>query len=147
MVMKDIKINIVGYWADNVKRDIPKCKGIYFVLARKNSDNRLLYIGKAKDEDINARLANHERHDDFIRSCKDGEGIYYAYAEVDKADIDIVENALIYVEEPPLNTELKDRFNYGEVHIETYGYNDILQHKKYSIRCPGEYIEEEVEED
>lgn len=145
--MKSIKINIEGYWNDDVRYDLPRYKGIYFVLARRGNNNRLLYIGKAKDEDINARLANHERHDDFIRSCKDGEGIYYAYAEVDKADIDIVENALIYAEEPPLNTELKDRFNYGEVHIETYGYNDILQHKKYSIRCPGEYIEEEVEED
>ena len=126
-------VTIEGYYADEVRKNLPHSCGIYFVLASRNGNYRLLYIGKAKEETINQRVINHERHDDFVNSCCDGESLFYAWAELDNDSIDIVENALIYSEKPPLNTELVNQFNYVATEIETSGYNSFLNHRNFLL--------------
>ena len=58
----------------------------------------------------------------------------YAIAEVDKDDLDLVENALVYAQQPPLNDRFKDKFNYpmAEFHIE--GRCALMKHKDFTIR-------------
>ncbi len=140
--MATYKLFIEGYWADQNKNGLPKYSGIYFVYRCVYNPTlnhidikELIYIGKTEQEKgINSRIANHEKRDQFLRSCHEGETICYACAQLEEDDLAIVENAFVYAEQPPLNDKLKDHFNYGNVMINTTGYNDNLKHSYFCIK-------------
>lgn len=139
--MAEYNIHIEGYWSDENRSGLPDKHGIYFVYRGVPNGNtsadmkELIYIGKADDETFKERhyKKEHERHQDFLNCCASGEKVYYAYAEVENRNINAIENAFIYVEKPRLNKELKYDYKYGDITIQTTGYNTCMEHTYFLI--------------
>lgn len=136
--MKRFNIYFKGYRRDIKKSTLPDYSGIYFVYrATYNEANKtvslkeLIYIGQAKD--LNQRLNNHEKYDDFLAQLKEGEIICYSYAAVDMQDLDIVEKALVYVQQPPLNTDLTKSYNHDAASFLIEGHCALLKHNEFSF--------------
>lgn len=107
---------------------IPKVHGIYAAFAgviyenNKCGINRLIYIGKADAGDtVQSRIDDHINDRDESDSgkqsywerqyCEKDEVILYAYAEYDEDDLEDVEKALIFKNQPLANIYHKDRYN------------------------------------
>ena len=152
--MATFELNTEGYWLDNNRDYMPNYSGIYFVCrgiyntAPNTFDvNELLYIGKSEQEGgIRGRLANHEKRPQFQAACLENESICYACAELDEASLDIVENALVYAEQPILNDHLKDHFNYDEAIVKIGGNNVGLEHPWLFVKNDDIADIEEVDE-
>lgn len=121
--MKTINLEVEGCWAR--KEDLPDYHGIYFVYrasnVRPNTNGvfsatleELIYIGKADKQTIKGRHRNHERQPDFDAALLDGESLWYLTAEVALADIDRVENGLIFKRQPRLNDVLTESFKHPD---------------------------------
>ena len=127
-----------GFWREIHKAGIPKKSGIYMVYRctyntkTKTVDPKdIIYIGQA--EDGNDRVGKHEKLPDFKRELKEGEELCYSFAEVDKKDLDIVENALIFMQKPNVNDYLKDSYNHEDASFEIKGYTNCLKLTEFSI--------------
>ncbi len=136
--MKKYNITFLGYRRDVNASTLPTSSGIYMVyrcVYNKESNTvelkELFYIGQAFD--LNHEINYHARHKEFLAQAKEGEQICYAYARVDKADLDIVENALIFAQKPRLNNNLKDHFNHEASQFQIEGRCGLLKHTNYSI--------------
>lgn len=136
--MKKYNILFRGYRRDCNKAGLPTYSGIYIVYRctfnkekQTVSLKELLYIGQAQN--IQERISKHDKHQEFIDAAKNGEQICYSYAEVDKQDLDIVENALIFAQKPRLNDELKDTYNYESAHFNVEGQCALLDYTDFSI--------------
>jgi excinuclease UvrABC nuclease subunit len=136
--MNHYDITFKGYRRDQDTGSLPHYSGVYLVYRCRyiKETNRLslieiIYIGQAKD--LNERLNKHDRHDDFMQSCHDGEELCYAYASVDERDLNVVESSLIFAQKPPLNTEHIDSFGYDDSSFSIDGECALLEHTKYSI--------------
>lgn len=136
--MKQYNINFNGYRRDDKKQTLPHYSGIYMVyrcVYHKESDRvtlkEIIYIGQA--EDLNERINNHEKSKKFQEKCKDGEELCYAYANVSLDDLDIVENALIFAQKPPLNSELVDSFNHESAGFWIEGKCALLKYTDFTI--------------
>lgn len=136
--MKTFKLNIDGYWRECHKSDVPATSGIYFVYrCTYDSKNRtvclkeILYIGQA--ENGKDRVGKHDRYSDFQKELKDGEELCYSYAEVSKENLDIVENALVFMQKPRLNDKLKDSYNHEDVEIDIDGQCSCVKMDSYTI--------------
>lgn len=122
-----ISITLDGYFRD--PRYLPHEIGIYVVYACRVLNgainySRIIYIGQANDlrerHYKNGRYV-HERLSDFNKECKNGEELYYCYAPIDPYDLDKVENALILMQQPALNTHCTDIYNYEADYFKLYG--------------------------
>lgn len=105
---------------------LPSEKGIYFVFVGKVIDDpifkmpelRLLYIGEAKDicdrHNYDDGTPKHEHYLDFYKACKEGEQIAYAYALLPGIEYTrkLIESALIYQFQPPINVSSTYTFNH-----------------------------------
>lgn len=136
--MKKYNITFMGYRRDVNARTLPSSSGVYMVYrcvynVDKNTVDlkELFYIGQAFD--LNHEINYHARREEFLAQAKDGEQICYAYARVDKADLDIVENALIFAQKPRLNTNLKNNYNHEAAQFQIEGKCSLLKHTNYSI--------------
>lgn len=136
--MMHYDITFKGYRRYCNKAGLPHYSGIYMVYVctynktkKMVTLKKLIYIGQA--EDLNRRINNHEKDSDFLGQCKDGEQVCYAYAGVDKDDLDIVENALIFLQKPILNVELKDEYKYESAVFRIDGACSLLKLKEFSI--------------
>lgn len=140
--MATFQLNTEGYWLDENRNNMPAYTGIYFVCLGNYDSvhnvfdvNKLLYIGKSEQEGgIRGRLANHEKRPQFLAECADGESICYACAELAEESLDVVENALVFAEQPLLNEYLRDRFRYGETIIKTGGNDVGLEHTYFLVK-------------
>lgn len=137
-IMKHYNINFKGYRLDCKKATLPHCSGIYMVYRctcdstrRKVSLKELIYIGQA--EDLCERLNNHEKYPQFLETCKIGEEICYAYANISMDDLDIVENALVFVRKPRLNSELVDSFVHESASFLVEGRCALLDYTDFNI--------------
>lgn len=143
--IKTINVKFDGYVLDQDKDCLPDYKGVYLVYHCLCSQGtcklkELIYIGKADDQTIRKRLSNHEKHDEFVKRCGGQQNICYAYAEVDKKDIDTVENALICKQQPVLNDKLKDNYNHETCHFVISGKCVLL--KETDFVCDAEDIKQ-----
>ena len=136
--MKKYNVTFMGYRRDVNAKTLPSSSGIYMVYrCIYNEDENavdlkeLFYIGQAFD--LNHEINYHARREEFLAQAKEGEQICYAYARVDKADLDIVENALIFAQKPRLNTNLKNNYNHEAAQFQIEGKCALLQHTNYSI--------------
>ena len=116
--MKQYSLHFEGYWREVNKKYIPEYSGIYLIytcsyVPENNtvSLSRLIYIGQA--ENLRKRIAAHNE-EEFRTVLSRGETLCYACASVDKEFLNIVENGMVYAEQPPCNTQLKDNFNYED---------------------------------
>ena len=86
--MKSFIINIQGYYLDESRKFFPLTSGIYFVYRgihdkeRKRAIlNELIYIGET--DNLYQRHNEHDRRQDFLNSLREGEVLFYCYAETD----------------------------------------------------------------
>ena len=129
--MKTISLNFEGYWREINKSFIPEKSGVYCVYActYNTSENavslrQILYIGES--ENVNNRIANHDRLSDWKKLLYSGETLCYSFAFVTSADRIRAEAALIYRHKPPCNSEYLYSFPYPETVINTDGQNSLL---------------------
>ncbi len=128
---KTFDLKFDGYYRDINKASLPSCSGIYCVYTcsydpseKMVSLKKLIYIGQA--EDINKRLSNHEKYEDWKSYLKSGETLCYNYTSVSINDLDRCENALIYKHQPIENTQCKKEFNYLQTTLNITGRSKFL---------------------
>lgn len=136
--MKKYNITFKGYRRDTNAGTLPNYSGIYMIYrckynpsTEKVSLKELFYIGQSKD--LNREINQHTRHKEFLNQAKEDEEICYAYAQVDQASLDIVENALIYMQQPRLNYYLRDNFNHSASEFHIDGCCALLNEVDFSI--------------
>ena len=132
------QLKIEGFWREIHKSGIPKKSGIYMVyrctynaLENTVDPKDIMYIGQA--ENANDRVGNHEKLPDFQKELKDGEELCYSFAEVNKKDLDVVENALVFMQKPKVNDYLKDSYTHNEASFLIQGYANCLKMTDFSI--------------
>lgn len=135
--MNTYSLHFEGYWREVNKKYVPRYSGIYLVYTcryvQENNTvslSKLIYIGQG--ENLNMRIAGHNE-EEFKKAILEGETLCYACASVDKGDLDIVENGMIFAEQPPCNTDLKDSFNYDDSQFEIDGNCELLKYTNYKI--------------
>ena len=136
--MNKYNISFMGYRRDENAKTLPSSSGIYMIYRcvfneKENtvSLKELFYIGQAFD--LNREINYHARREEFLSQAKEGEQICYAYARVDKNDLDIVENALIFAQKPRLNNNLKNNYNHEPAQFQIEGKCALLKYTNYSI--------------
>ena len=131
-------LDFKGYWREINKSGIPSKSGIYLVYrcvynAESNTVGLkdIIYIGKA--ENAHDRIVKHDRQADFNSQLQKGEELCYSFAEVPAAELDIIENALIFAQKPILNNSLKTSFNHGAVAIKVDGRCACMKYTDFKI--------------
>jgi len=132
MAQKNISITFSGYWREANRGSVPAASGIYCVYTATNNPaqntvslHKLVYIGEAGD--VQQRLANHERRNDWARHLGRGQELCFSFAPVPAADRVQCEAALINRHKPLENTEYADSFPYDLTTIAVSGRSDLLQ--------------------
>lgn len=136
--MKRYNINFKGYRRDCNKASLPRYSGIYMVYrctydstTNKVTLIEIIYIGKAVD--LWDRINYHDKYTLFLKACENGEEICYAYANVSMDDLDIVENALVFVQKPRLNSDLVNSFNHESSSFLVEGKCALLNYTDFTI--------------
>ena len=131
-------ITFKGYRLEENASSLPEYSGIYMAyrcvfnsMANKVTLKELVYIGQA--ENLQKRISSHKSAEDLHDGCLEGEVICYAYASVSLNDLGVVENALVFAQQPRLNQRLKDSFNYGASSFEIEGDCALLKYNNFSI--------------
>lgn len=135
--MKDYILKFDGYWRECNKNGLPTYPGIYLVYrSRYNPQNdsvslvEIIYIGKT--DNIHDRHIKHEKYDLFVSQLREHEELCYSCAEVVE-DIELVENALIFVQKPVLNDQGKDSYNYSRAHFVLDGSCTRMKYTNFNI--------------
>lgn len=120
-----------GYWRETNKGGIPAISGVYCVyectynLAEKTVTlQRLIYIGES--ENINTRIANHEKQPLWQRYVRAGNELCYSCSPSGDPGRFRLEAALINRHQPPVNIEYKDNFPFDKTIVQTSGNNALL---------------------
>lgn len=131
MATKTIYLTFNGYWRELNISGIPKKSGVYVVYecfynqqTNKVDLKNIIYVGEA--EDVNDRIANHEKWDEWRKYCATYNQICFSFAPVISPDKDRAEAALIYKHKPPVNDEYKDTFPFDETTISLSGETILL---------------------
>lgn len=110
--MMTYSLYMQGYWLDANRHVMPSITGIYCVYActYDSAGNTvfirdLLYIGQA--EDVNLRLAFHNKRAEWFAQLAPGEDVCYGCAQVDGRCLDVVEAVMVYCLKPVCNDNLK----------------------------------------
>lgn len=140
----EIKVLLRGYWRDCDKNKMPAKTGIYVVYRSSYNEKwnyislkEIIYIGKA--ENVRERVTTHDKLSLFNTKLKEGEELCYSFGQVEKDHLDIVENALIYAQQPDLNTELRDNYTYDATHITLDGTYELMKYKDFTIYDADKY--------
>lgn len=132
MAAKSYSLDFDGYWRAPNINGLPAKSGIYCVYACVHNVNektvtlrRLLYIGEA--ENIQSRVAGHERWKDWERELKAGEELCFNAALISPAaDRQRAEAAMIHHHKPPCNVEYVHTFPFDTTTVATSGKNAKL---------------------
>ena len=137
--MKAFTLSFEGYWRNRNKGSLPTYAGIYCVYrCRYNLESNsvllieIIYIGQA--DNIHDRHLNHEKYSSFLSLLQEGEELCFTCAPIKEEDIDMVENALIYLQKPKLNEQGKDVYNYTEAHFVIEGANACFRSTNFNMR-------------
>ncbi len=135
--MKKFSLHFDGYWREINKKYIPEDSGIYLIYTcRNNPENNtvslseLIYIGQAVN--LRKRIANHNE-EEFQEVLSSGETLCYACASVDKSNLNIVENGMVFAEKPPYNTALRDKYDHEDSQFEIDGRCELLNYTNFTI--------------
>jgi hypothetical protein len=120
-----------GYWREPNISGIPAQSGVYCVYActydasaRTVSIRFLIYIGEG--ENVNDRVANHEKWDDWRRHLRRGEELCFSFSPVDGPSRQRVEAALIFRHKPPENDEYTSAFPFDTTMVSSAGKTALL---------------------
>lgn len=137
--MQTYNIQFEGYWLEKNKAGIPAESGVYMVYRSKYDVKSdfvtlldIIYIGQS--ENVNSRIANHDRLNDFLKSLGTDETLSYAFAPILSKDIDVVEKALIIAQKPPLNEQIRSSIDFSERHFYVSGKCALLRYTNFTIK-------------
>ncbi|MCB2200856.1 GIY-YIG nuclease family protein [bacterium] len=132
MAEKTFSLEFNGWWREGKSGNMPTTAGVYGFHAcvydeqAKTVDlKRLLYIGQA--EDLTSRIGGHDGWNDFKSALKSGEVLCVNVAKVATADLDRVEAALVYINQPPKNGTLKTSFAHDTTTIQLSGRYKMIK--------------------
>ena len=115
MAEKIISINFEGYWRDENKSGVPAQSGVYCVYECKHNRAEstvslltLIYIGEA--DNARERIANHEKHQDWLKHVRSGNELCFSFGSVVSADRERAEAAMIFEHKPHENEDYKYSF-------------------------------------
>lgn len=133
--MKTFNLHFDGSWSDSIREELPEYSGVYLVyrgLLDRGSFlcREIIYIGQA--ENICARHKKHEKRGQFLAELRPSEVLFYSCAPVAKADLDRVENALVYGIHPKLNDKLTETFPYDTTTVVSDGQCSLLS-KQFTV--------------
>lgn len=128
---KTIELEFQGYWRESNKGGLPEKSGIYNVYScvfneRKSTVTLKSYIYTGESNNVRARVADHEKLDDWERHLKVNEQLCYSFANVSSVDRVRAEAAVIYEHKPPENTEFRDSFPYETTTMKLEGQIALL---------------------
>ena len=131
MAEKTINIEFAGYWRDEIKGSLPAKSGVYCVyectrnVMEKNiTIHKQIYIGES--ENVKNRVANHEKHEDWLKHVKKGNELCFSFGGVGATDRARAEAAMIFKHKPPENNEYVDSFPYDRTTISLSGETALL---------------------
>lgn len=131
MAPKTITLTFKGYWRERNIDGIPKESGIYVVYecsynsqTGKVSLKKVIYIGKA--DDVNDRIANHEKRPVWQRHCGTNNELCFSLAPGISTDRERGEAVLIYKHKPPVNEEYKYNFPFDDTTMSLSGETVLL---------------------
>lgn len=131
MAVQSFNVTIRGYWRDQNKSNIPSHSGVYFVYVCTNNQQtnlvtllRLIYIGES--DNVNTRIQNHEKYDEWKRYLSPGQELCFSTGSVNSIYRARVEAAYIFKHKPPLNTEYKDSFPFDQTTVISDGQTVLL---------------------
>ena len=132
MSAKTISIKFKGYWRDKDKSGVPAQSGVYCVYEckyNKNNDSvsllKLIYIGEA--DNVQERIANHEKYQDWLKHVRFGNELCFSFGPVLSTDRERAEAAMIFKHKPPENEEFKDSFPFDQTRISLSGEIALLE--------------------
>lgn len=135
--MNSFILNFEGYWRDCNKNGLPTYSGIYMVYRCQYNEQKdsvslieIIYIGQA--DNICDRHKNHEKYDLFKSQLLVGEELCFSCVEV-KNNLDLIENALIFAQQPILNEQGKNAYNYERAHFLIKGACSCFKYKNFNI--------------
>lgn len=127
-----------GYWLEKNKGVIPHICGVYAVyrcvhnVAANNVDlKELIYIGQASD--VSERINTHDKLNDFNSTLGKGETLCYSCAQVEKKELDIVENALIIAQSPRLNVRVENGIDFSDCQFLVSGQCALLKYTNFTV--------------
>lgn len=127
-----------GYWREPNKGSIPAESGIYCVFScvhnvpdKTVALKKLIYIGES--DDVNARVAYHDRLSDWRKHIKQGEALCYSFCPVPSTNRIRCEAAMIFKHKPPVNTEYTQAFPFDQTTLSLTGKTTLL-YTSYSIQ-------------
>jgi len=131
MATKTYNIDIDGYWREPNISGIPSKSGVYFVYecnhnktAKTVSLKKLIYIGESGN--VNDRIENHEKWDEWRRHVESGNVLCFSFSEVSGDDRFRVEAAYIFKHKPPVNTEYVNSFPFDQTTVKSTGKTALL---------------------
>jgi len=129
---KTITLNFDGYWREVNKAGIPAKSGVYAVYVCKYNPSektvtlkKLIYIGEA--EDVNDRIEDHEKWEEWREEVPEGSEICFSFAGVTSPDRERAECALIYHHKPDCNDECKHSFPYEDTTVVSTGRHALIE--------------------
>jgi len=132
MSAKTIKIKFEGYWRDEDKSGVPVHSVVYCVYEckyNKNNDSvsllKLIYIGEA--DNVQERIANHEKYQDWLKHVRSGNELCFSFGPVLPTDRERAEAAMIFKHKPPENEEYKYSFPFDQTTISLSGEIKLLK--------------------
>lgn len=139
--MKNIKLTFKGYWRAEKSEFIPEKAGVYLVYKctyYPSSDtvslSDLIYIGKSNN--VNRRVQEHLQANDLIESIQSGETLCFSFAEVPEGELELVENALIFAQQPKYNHKGKESYLYEDAGFSIEGRCSLLRYTSFTITSP-----------
>jgi hypothetical protein len=137
MAAQKSSIEFQGYWRQPNKGKMPAKSGIYCVYSCTHDVQakivylkKLIYIGES--ENVNVRIANHEKLTDWQRHVKQGEVLCYSFGLVPSANRVRCEAAMIFKHKPPVNTEYAGVFPFDHTVMTVTGKTTLL-HENFTI--------------
>lgn len=147
-------IHIVDAFLDRDRNYLPSEKGIYFVYVGKVIDDpyqlgrfkmlepTLIYTGEAKDScdchNNDDGSPKHKHYPDFLTYKKAGFEIAYAFAILPGIEYTrkLIESALIYEFQPPINIKNKYSFNHRDtiIRIDLEAYMEFPLNGRYLVK-------------
>ena len=125
------KTEFKGYWLEEDISSIPNQSGVYCVYEcthNKDKDSvslhKLIYIGESGD--VNDRIQNHEKLEDWKTHVADGNELCFSFSYVESDNRDRVEAALIFEHKPPENSEYTNSFPFDKTIISLSGKVALL---------------------
>lgn len=135
--MRSFNLFFDGYWREANKQYVSEGSGVYLIYRCRYlpeqdtvSLSQLIYIGKA--DNIKTRIANHSEKE-FSKVLEAGETLCYAYSLIEKKELDLVENALVFAEQPQCNIQLKDNYSHEDAHFTIEGACSLMKYTNYKI--------------